>query len=259
MTLPVIGVTTSLRPKSEDERERLYKDYTDALRQAGANPVYIHPRHTSEAELLKVLKGIDGLLLTGGRDIHTSYARYIGIEDESNDIELLSEVYNLNCEQERDAYELPLARLAYDLRIPILGICRGFQLLNVILGGSLIIDIRIPLRHKAYTSEDEPSHSAGESAVHSISIEKENKLHGLIGTVNTVNSRHHQGFTIAEKAECLRVTALAPDGIIEAVESDEHPCALAVQWHPERGVDTYIYKPCRGLFQGFVDAASGKV
>jgi putative glutamine amidotransferase len=172
------------------------------------------------ARAVEQLQQCAGIVFTGGSDLEPS--RY-GAEHERDRCGTI--------DPERDAFELELFRVAHERRMPILGICRGLQLINVALGGSLIVDI----------PSDRPSdvvHTRTDDAdsEHWIAVE----VGSLLGKMlrhweGTVNSAHHQA--IDRLGDHLRVAAVAPDGIVEAIESDspeEHGFLFAVQWHPER-------------------------
>lgn len=252
MRPPVIGITTRANPEMV-EHGHVYLAYADAVKTAGGEPVFLDPRPVTAPDAARIVEGLDGLLLSGGRDIHPRYyepdADYQSLED-------LASLYNMTCEAERDEFEIPLATVAYQSRLPILGICRGFQLLNVILGGGMIKDICTDLPHKACLEGDVHGRPAGESERHGIALDAGSRIAGIVGSsLSVVNSRHHQGITAQEKSAKLIATAVAPDGIIEAVESEDHPWAIAVQWHPERSEDGYIFEPCKKLFTAFVQAA----
>lgn len=169
------------------------------------------------------LAGIHGLLLTGGGDIDPS--RYV----QSNDRGLSEHI-----DRQRDALEWEALRYCLERRLPVLGICRGFQVINACLGGSLLQDIAVEmgstLLHPAEETEGRPSR------YHTIEV----LPHTLLASVADrrgevrVNSRHHQGLTERERAPGLRIGALAPDGIVEALEGTGEGFLLAVQCHPER-------------------------
>jgi len=250
MKRPIIGITT-------DGDRAEYQSYADAISVAGGEPLFLDPRPATHEALAEDLRRINGLLLTGGLDVHPDYYPSRNEPgDEKLGAEELIATYRMKCDPGRDAYEIPLARMAYDARLPILGICRGFQLFNVALGGSLIKDIRTGRKHWAYREEEKEEGKPGESRKHLATIASDSRLAAILGDCPLlVNSRHHQGITENEKSEHLKAVAFAPDAIVEAVESREHPWALAVQWHPERRVDSYIYEPSMALFAAFVSAA----
>ncbi len=173
----------------------------------------------------------DGLLLSGGGDISPNLC---GITDYNP--ALLSDV-----SPERDLYELELARLAYEKNIPTLAICRGLQVMNVALGGSLNFDIS---GHRQKRSRDCPSHS--------IDIKSGSLLRRLIQKSELeVNSFHHQSVNTC--AESLKISAKAEDGTIEAIEAEDKKFYLGVQWHPEH-MDS---RECKVLFAALCAAANG--
>ncbi len=200
----------------------------------------IIPPLMKQADWPLLLERLDGLLLSGGEDIapvyyHQEMEDWIGRVDE-----------------ERDVSELGLIqRWLYQER-PLLAICRGHQMLNVTLGGTLYQDIAsyIPnaLDH-AYV----PARPM-ENTVHSVMINAQSRLATVLGgDTFEVNSAHHQAVRSAGNG--LEVVAHAPDGVIEAVEMPEHPFCLSVQWHPEAMVK--ISATMWPLFEAFVQAARG--
>lgn len=252
MSRPLIGITAGRKIKE-------YGSYPEAIASAGGEPEFLDMRPRKSGELPELLERYSGLLLTGGLDIHpNNYDSRNEPGDESMSFEDLCTEYKIKPDLKRDAFEIPLAQLAYERKLPMLGICRGFQLINVALGGSLIKDIRTGLRHPAYKDEDAPEHEPGESPMHGVCVDLNSRLYHIMWTWPcVVNSRHHQGITLKEMSPKLKASAFAPDGIVEAVEAPDHPWAIAVQWHPERQADKYVYEPCRALFNSFVAAASG--
>ncbi len=233
---PVIGITGNFGDKGCE----LAEGYFRSVVEAGGIPVVIPPYEDKDA-LLGTLDRVDGLLLSGGGDINPLY---LGEEPSPA-------LHSIN--PRRDFAELMLVRLAYDRQIPLLGICRGIQTLVAALGGQLYQDIRegMPEAHLLKHSQDLPR----EYASHSVSLEKGSLISNLFGdrTELQVNSFHHQA--VAQPGASLRVSATAPDGVIEAVESSEHKSIIGVQWHPEcfilRG-DACMMP----LFQWLVDEAA---
>lgn len=211
---PVIGLTTY-------QRERnaycvVVTDYIDAIFAAGGIPVCI-PSIESEEDTDYYLSIIDGLLLTGGNDM---CPRYYGEEP-------LKEVNNTS--SVRDKYEIELFNRAYKIGMPIFGVCRGHQVINVCLGGTLYQDINRQLpesfgHYPKETSEDE--------LYHSVNINKGTMLHSIMQEESTyVNSFHHQ--SIKGLGDDLAVSAISKDGIVEAVESTQDRFLMGIQWHPE--------------------------
>jgi putative glutamine amidotransferase len=189
--------------------------YTNALAAAGLLPVVLPPVDPRLA--VAALNGVSGLVLTGGEDIDP---REFGEEPHPATAEVHSG---------RDAYELALARAAAEHRVPTLAICRGIQVMNVALGGTLIQDI------PSLAPSDTPHAPEGrrEERTHTVSIDPKSRLASIVGgdTIST-NSSHHQ--SIARVGDGLHVTGRAPDGIIEAIESTDRAWwMVGVQWHPE--------------------------
>lgn len=175
----------------------------------------------------------DGFLLLGGVDVDP---RLYGEE--------AHEATN-QPNRERDANELALVRRALERDIPVLCVCRGHQLLNVALGGSLVQDLDGPA-HKWVDGDGSNWHAV------TVVDGRLAEIYGRGGTIR-VNSRHHQGVTDERLASGLRVTARAPDGLIEGFESVSHRWVVGVQWHPERPE----MRPDAGpLFRAFVEACS---
>jgi len=204
---------------------------------ASGAPVLI-PLNLDKGALRAIYERLDGLLLAGGVDVHP---RYYG------------ETVHEKCdriEEERDTVELTLTRWALDESLPILGICRGIQVLNVAGGGTLYQDIasQLPgaLKHDFWSGYPR------NYLAHKVTISEDSKLADILGQSQVaVNSEHHQA--VKDLASTFQAVAWAPDGIIEAIESREHPFALGVQWHPEEMLEDT--PPMRRLFEEFVSAA----
>jgi gamma-glutamyl-gamma-aminobutyrate hydrolase PuuD len=148
-------------------------------------------------------------------------------------------------EELRDAYEAALGREARERGLPVLGICRGMQLLNVLAGGSLT-------QHLAEVVDMAPHRPGpGTFGRHPVDIDALSGLHELLGDEVTVHSTHHQGMSEEQVGDGLRIAARAPDGTVEAVEDPEHPFCLGVLWHPEEEAGA----GGAPLFWGLVEAA----
>jgi len=237
---PVIGITCSdigTEPDQRPPRLGQNQTYLNALIRAGAAPVLI-PHLTAGALLDTVYEGIDGLLLPGGVDVDP--AQY-------------GQARHEKCGETspaRDETELTLARRAMADGKPLLAICRGIQVLNVALGGSLYQDIQaqVPgaLKHDWY-----PGYPR-DHRPHAVRLAAGTHLARLLGTTSLpVNSLHHQA--LRETAPGLVAVGHAPDGIVEAAEAPDHPFALAVQWHPE---ELAASDPrARALFDALVQAS----
>ena len=211
---------------------RIADAYVNAVAQAGGTPVLI-PLITDEKALDEIVSRIDGLVLSGGGDI---YSPLFGEE-----VHPAVESYDL----ERDQYEIALVKLAAERQMPILGICRGSQLINVAFGGNLIQDIpsQVPESRVNHNQEE-----AREVATHPVQITPQSQLHQITQAEQIkVNSFHHQA--VKNVAPGYEAVAFAEDGVIEAIESTEGKVVLGVQWHPENGavagnsvmIDTFKY------------------
>jgi len=210
--------------------------YTSSIISAGACPVLI-PLGLPEELVNELLDRLDGVLFTGGGDIspemygHPDHPSIDGIDPD------------------RDKVELKIIAHAIQKGLPLMGICRGLQIINVALGGDLYADIleqhSQALKHQYYP--DYPR----EYLAHDVSIEQSSLLAKVFpGARVPVNSLHHQG--VRNLAPGLKSAAFAPDGIIEAFEISGHPFGLAVQWHPE---NLQVYENMRRLFEIFIEAS----
>lgn len=207
--------------------------YIRALIAAGATPLMIPPG-LAAAALESLCARLDGLLLTGGPDIAPAlYGE-----------ELLPACGEID--PERDELELALTRLALAQQLPTFGICRGMQTLNVACGGALYQDLATQRPAALAHQQHERAYLA-----HTILIERDSRLHDLLGTDETqVNSLHHQA--VSQPGEGVRVVAWAPDGVAEALELPAQRFAVAVQYHPEELVETDPLS--RRLFAAFTQA-----
>lgn len=228
-----VAVTASIRPEGDTKRVRLTAAYVTALESAGLVPLIVPPL-SSDRAAAAILDSVSGLVLTGGEDVDP--ARY-GEERHEK-------VRSVNAA--RDATEAALVEEAKARGMPVLAICRGIQILNVALGGTLVQDIATQCETDIAHDEDSPR----DSRSHEIDVEPGSLIANAVGTEHlTVNSFHHQ--SVKHVAEGMRVTARSPDGVIEGLEStDEDWWVMAVQWHPEEMTDSP--EPWdRGLFKAF--------
>ena len=233
---PIIGITPSHNTENNDTSLR--PTYPKAIAAAGGLPILL-PLECSDDDINQFMDICDGLLFTGGPDIQPS---------------LYGEDTHLNCGKAsaaRDHLEFRLLTAAMDACKPIFGICRGIQVLNTGLGGSLYQDIPSQIPREFPLAHQQPSYY--NIPCHRVNIVP-NTLFASICQDEThiaVNSCHHQCIHIP--APGLMVSAAAPDGIIEAIEKPDYPnFFLGVQWHPE-----YLWEQdeaAMGLFQTFVDA-----
>ncbi len=238
---PRIGITSWHRGDRDglERWEAIRDNYTGAILAAGGLPLILPIPDDDPAVILGCLEAVDGLLFTGGEDVAPAY---------------YGEAADEKCQEpdrERDLFEIHLARAALQRRTPILGICRGLQLLNVAAGGTLYQDIACrpgTLAHHSAKADDR------QSLIHQVRIRPGTRLHAVMGvTESQVTSTHHQ-FVKALAPNFQASAEAVEDGIVEGLEQIDHPFLLAVQWHPER---MYRKHPAHlALFRGLVAAAS---
>lgn len=233
-TRPLIGISSYGRA-GKRRSFSLPCEYVDVVRRAGGVPVVLP---AVEGEIPEALDAIGGLILSGGGDVDP--AHYGGTPHGAN--------YGVSLE--RDRFELALARVAVQrLDLPLLCICRGMQVLNVALGGDLVA--HIPDHFGNGVSHRHPERRPVE---HPVRIDPGSQIAGIFGvTTLAVRSWHHQA--VGRLGAGLRAVAWSPDGVVEAVESEEHPFALGVQWHPETGALRNAHQ--LRLFEALIAAASG--
>lgn len=238
-TYPLIGVSGSV-----DDRERehsLMRCYARAILSGGAVPVLLSPDLDDEM-LNSCLAGLDGVFLAGGNDVAPECFGEDPIAE-------LGEVNPL-----RDQFEMRLLKKACEMGMPVLGICRGIQSMNVALGGTLWQDLpsqyrdengNAPIAHRQKRPDCYQSHT--------VNVRPGTKLHAIVGADSLrVNSFHHQA--VKKAADGLVVSAVSTDGVIEAVEWPEHPFFVGVQWHPERYFESAA--DAKALFAAFAEAAA---
>jgi putative glutamine amidotransferase len=214
---PLIGITATLRPHPETGNPYFmaYAPNVQAVERAGGLPVLIPAGLTADV-LRAIYERVDGILLPGGGDIDP--ARY-GAQPHSKTANIIPE---------RDDTEIAIVQWAIRDDRPILGICRGHQVINVALGGTLIQDI------PALISDEIRHDTVNERTMrpHAVRIDPASRLAAILGAHEIeVNSLHHQA--IDRAAPGLQITAYAPDGVVEAAEIPGKRFALSVQWHPE--------------------------
>jgi putative glutamine amidotransferase len=218
---PLIGITTKTRFSgggdfsSNTEIHYSPIDYIRSVDKAGGVPILI-PMVASEEAADLWLARLDGVILSGGMDVDPNYYGQEPVRDLGG------------IDGAKDDLEMMLIPKLFEKRIPTLAICRGIQAVNVSAGGTLFQDVKIfsdkVLKHSQRTTDERPTHS--------ITIEPDSWMEKVFGTTSTrVNSYHHQ--SVDRVAEGFRVTAKAPDGIIEAMEHTDHPYMMCVQFHPE--------------------------
>lgn len=242
---PIIGVTSDYNQGDREDmggKEPTYflrARYVRAIEDLGGVPIIL-PLAEAAADRRRLLRGLDGLLLTGsGPDLPP---RLYG-ERQRYPFKLVS--------PRRSTFELAMAKLALAHRLPTFGICGGMQSINVALGGSLYQDIPGQLDSPLAHRQEPPA----TELTHTVTITKDSLLHRIIGRADMrVNSSHHQ--SVKRVGRGLHASAMAPDDVIEAIEAPparRHPFFLAVQWHPE-----FLYERFdlhRRLFQAFLAAA----
>jgi putative glutamine amidotransferase len=237
MDAPLIGITTSVTVDRIPERACVNGTYIRAVQAAGGIPLLLTPHFTPEVQTA-LWQRLDGVVLTGGGDIepaHYGQPRHPAVADVS---------------EARDELELALTRRAVADDIPLFAICRGMQVLNVALGGTLVQDIPSERPTALLHSQKAPRHEP----THAVKVMGEGtRLGRVLGVLELqVNSMHHQA--IERLGDGLREVAWAPDGIVEGVEMPgDDRFALGVQWHPEELVERD--QAARNLFAAVVDAA----
>ena len=212
---PIIGIMATIHDiKDNPGFTKLNNTYVISVSKAGGIPIVI-PTHLTDEERDRIVGICDGFLFSGGIDITPSFFgedAHAGIGE---------------CHYGLDLVQLSLMKEVIRARKPLLGICRGHQVLNVACGGSLYQDLaEIPgvyLKHRQETPQGD--------VCHKISFEPDSCLAKLLGTEIMTNSYHHQ--SVKKPGENVRITAYSADGVVEAVELTDYPFGIGVQWHPE--------------------------
>ena len=237
MRQPVIGITAN-HGKNVHDLPTVYvlRAYVDAVQQAGGAPVVI-PNSLINNGWEALYERLDGILFSGGGDIAVEH--FHGADHPRVD----------EVDASRDAIEFSMLRAAAKDGKPFLGICRGAQVANVALGGTLYTHLADQLPNAldhAYPGNRRTT------IVHPVNVDEASRSAEIFGqTLLQVNSLHHQG--LKDIAPGLNVTARAPDGLAEMVELSDHPYGIAVQWHPEWLTDQ---QPTRNLFKSFIDSCA---
>lgn len=237
MKHPLIGITLDVEPpkpggySSERDWYAMRTNYCSAVSRAGGIPM---PLPHEPVYVEEYLARIDGLVITGGF-FDVDPAMY-GQQEVHKTV---------TTKDTRTAFEAAIVKGALKKNIPILGICGGMQLINVLCGGTLLQhipdSIKDALEHEQKTPHDEPCHP--------ILIDKESILFDIFRVEHlAVNSSHHQA--VGKPGKNLMVSATAPDGVIEAIEHTEHPFCIGVEWHPEYLINAEEEK----LFEAFIRA-----
>lgn len=235
----IIGISSSIIVDNSGsfagyKRAYVNKDYVDAVIRAGGVPLII-PFSTDKEVIISQTQLIDGLILSGGHDINP----YNYGQEPSQKI---GETF-----PERDTYEMILLEESKKRNIPILGICRGFQLINVAAGGTLYQDLSlIPGNILKHNQVSNPT-----LKTHKVEIKENSFISSIFGKETMVNSFHHQ--VINKVANDFIVVAKASDGVVEAIEHKTYKFLVAVQWHPE--MLAVNCEKARELFSKFVEEA----
>lgn len=234
MKKPIIGITSSHDAKSTTLSLRI--NYCNAIREAGGIPIVL-PLELSEEEAEQLSYTLDGVLFSGGPDVHPFL---FGEET----LEACGEASIL-----RDNLELSFFHRVYRRRKPILGICRGVQMINIALGGNIYQDIGSQFNSENRLAHQQPFQY--QSPSHKVFVTENSHLAQITdSSVIEVNSIHHQA--VKNPAPGLQICGRSSDGLIEALEMPDYPFLMGVQWHPE-----FLYEGCNHaskLFLAFIEA-----
>jgi putative glutamine amidotransferase len=235
---PLIGITTAdFTREFGKPYHGAYARNAWAIADAGGLPVYI-PTGLPEDVLRALYERVDAVLLPGGPDVDPSYYG----EERHAETKVIDDA--------RDTLELTLARWTYADDRPLFGICRGHQVMNVALGGTLIQDI--PSLVETELTHDTPDELPRWTLQHNVKLDADSRLASILGSTQVaVNSLHHQ--SINRPAPGAVITGYSPDGVVESIEMPDKHFVLSVQWHPE---DLYGNDDAmKRLFESFIEAA----
>lgn len=234
---PVIGISGNIlinkgNTFSGYRRSYVNQDYVEAVLRAGGIP-FIIPFNEDLESIREMVGHVDGVILSGGHDVNP----YNYGEDP---LLKIGEVF-----PERDVFDMEIYKTAVKFNKPVFGICRGFQIINVVNGGSLYQDLSyadfVKLKHD---QQDNPS-----QATHSVNFEEGTFLREILGEENKVNSFHHQ--ILKDVAPGFKVVAKSPDGVVESIQKITEDCfVVGVQWHPE--MLSVKYEDSQKVFDEFV-------
>jgi putative glutamine amidotransferase len=237
---PLVAVTTSITPATDGrpERANLNSTYLNAIQAAGGVPILVTPQF-NEPTVAEVMHQVSGLVLTGGGDV---YPALYGEAPHENTV---------GVSIPRDRTEIEALRFALERRLPVLAICRGMQLLNVALGGSLYQDLPSQCPSDISHSQTGSGAHTRDETTHAVRVETASCLAAVFGASElATNSMHHQA--LKALGEGIRAVAWAPDGVVEGVEMPAERWVLGVQWHPEELFAAHHH--ARRLFEAFVAA-----
>lgn len=231
---PLIGITSSI--EIDGGSFTVGKDNVHVIRRAGGLPIIL-PNLPEENEINEYVQTIDGLYLTGGYDINPML---FGEEPHQ---------YLGTVTPQRDFFEKKMIHKMLELKKPILGVCRGCQILNVAVGGDMYQDIYAQIDEELLQHAQQAPTAHGS---HFVNVLKGSLLHRLTGLEKlSVNSRHHQANR--KVVTPFQISGKANDDVIEAIESKEHPFVLGLQWHPENMAMENDQHSLR-IFEGFIRA-----
>lgn len=239
---PIIGISGSMIIDEGGmfpgyKRSYVNNDYVRSVIEAGGIP-FIIPMNNDEEVIENQLDLVDGLILSGGHDVNP-----LLFNEEPH--QKLGGIY-----PERDDFDFKVVKKAMNKNMPIIGICRGHQVINVANGGSLYQDLS--LIEGCYIKHNQGSLPS--QATHTVTVEKDSVLGGILGEKTYSNSFHH--LAVKDVADGFRIVALAEDGVVEAIEREEKPLVMGIQWHPEMmsGVD----KGMMDIFKYFINECKNK-
>ena len=229
----IIGISGSILSEGSIEKAFVNRTYVDSVVRAGGVP-FVMPICKDENIIKKMIGNVDGVIMTGGVDIHP-----FRFNEEPNP--KIGEI-----SKERDDFDFLIMKHAFEKNKPIFGICRGIQLINVFFGGTLIQDINSQKNTNILHSQTAPR----DVATHKIKIKKDSVIFDIFGKSAEVNSFHHQA--VGKLSKDFKITSAANDGIIESIEyKKKDRFILGVQWHPE--CMTEKEEKMQNIFSMFVD------
>jgi putative glutamine amidotransferase len=232
---PIIGLTTFYENRPRRDQTSVSNNYINSVLNAGGLPIML-PIVNDDKDIDRYVDMLDGIVFTGGEDV----SPMLYGENPLRQVTYIS--------TDRDTHEIAMFKRAYEKNIPILGICRGIQLMNIALGGTLYQDIDAQIGGALGHG---PMENPVNELYHFVKIQRDSRLYDIFQTEELkVNSFHHQ--SIKDLGTDLRVTALSAEGVIEGVENCQKNFVVGVQWHPEDL--TSRYPLFLKLFQGFIGA-----